>query len=99
MLPIQRRHPGRPGGGEREGAYVARLADDSERVGEAAEQRVRIALPVRDGAADRGLPVSLAIRRMLAIKIYRWPISDCNGDAPGSTLLMTPMLGCRITHR
>lgn len=30
---------------------VARLVDDHERAGKAAEQRVRVALPVRDGGA------------------------------------------------
>lgn len=54
---VRRRHPGRLGAGEREGAYVARLVDDHERVGEAAEQRVQIALPVRDGGAQQYLAV------------------------------------------
>jgi hypothetical protein len=52
---VRRRHPGRPGAGEREGAYVARLVDDHERIGEAAEQRVQVSLPVRDGGAQQHL--------------------------------------------
>ncbi len=55
---VRRRHPGCPGAGEREGAYVARLVDDHERVGEAAEQRVQVSLPVRDGGAEQHLAVS-----------------------------------------
>ena len=54
---VRRRHPGRPGAGEREGAYVARLVDDHERIGEAAEQRVQVVLPVRDGGAQQYLAV------------------------------------------
>ena len=54
---VRRRHPGRPCTGERESAYVARLVDDHERVGEAAEQRVQVALPVRDGGAQQYLAV------------------------------------------
>lgn len=57
---VRRRHPGRLGAGEREGAYVARLVDDHERVGEAAEQRVQIALPVRDGALSSISPSRVA---------------------------------------
>lgn len=55
---VRRRHPGRPGAGEREGAYVARLVDDHERIGEAAEQRVQVVLPVRDGGAQQHLAIS-----------------------------------------
>ena len=44
---VRRRHPGRPGAGEREGAYVARLVDDHERVGGSGRTASRVVLPVR----------------------------------------------------
>ena len=44
--------------GRARGAYVARLVDDHERIGEAAEQRVEVVLPVRDGGAQQHLAIS-----------------------------------------